>query len=416
AAAAGSVRSVRAAVQLPPAEAMRPEPPARFRRTLVERLGLARFLSQPMRIVLRNIERRPLRAAASILGIGCSGGLLIIGLFFSDSITTLMDSHFFVAQRQDVTVTFVEPRSAAALYEVSRLPGVMLVEPSRSVPVRLRAGHRSRQTAITGLVDEPRLARAIDGNFNALGLPPEGIMMTAILAEILGVERGDEVVLEVLEGARPVRRAVVADLSDEFMGTNVYMDLDALRRLMREGRNLNLAYLQIDSRATGELYEKLKGLPVVAGVALKREMIQTFRRQMDEFMGVFIFFNVLFASIITVGVVYNAARIVLSERSRELASLRVLGFTRAEISFILLGELGVLTALAIPLGLFIGYLFAAGMTASFQTELFRFPLVVSNQTYAATALVVALAATLSGFLVRRKLDHLDLVEVLKTRE
>ncbi|MEO1088560.1 MAG: ABC transporter permease, partial [Acidobacteriota bacterium] len=323
---------------------------------------------------------------------------------------------FFVAQRNDVTVTCVEPRSAEALHEVTRLPGVIYAEPSRSVPVRLRAGHRSRQTAVTGLVDDPRLVRAVDAEFTPKELPPEGILMTAILAEILGIERGDEVILEVLEGARPVRRAVVADLSDEFMGTNIYMDLGALRRLLREGRNLNVAYLQIDTRATGELYEELKGLPVVAGVALKREMIETFRKQMSEWMGVFIFFNVLFASIITVGVVYNAARIVLSERSRELASLRVLGFTRAEISFILLGELGVLTALAIPLGLGIGHLFAAGMTAAFQTELFRFPLVVSNRTYAATALVVTLAATLSGFMVRRRLDHLDLVEVLKTRE
>lgn len=412
----GSARSVREAVKLPPAEAMRPEPPAKFRRTLVERLGLEALLSQPARIVLRNIERRPLRAAASIFGIGCSGGLLIIGLFFSDSIKVLMDNQFFVSQRQDITVSFVEPRSAEAMHEITRLPGVIFAEPSRNVPVRLRAGHRSRQTAISGLEGDPRLQRVIDSDAKPRTLPPEGILMTSILAEILGIERGDEVTIEVLEGARPVRQVVVADLTDEYMGTNIYMDIDSLRRLMREGRNLSGAYLQIDSRATDELYEKLKNLPSVAGVALKREMIETFKQQMSEWMGVFIFFNILFASIITVGVVYNAARIVLSERSRELASLRVLGFTRAEISFILLGELAVLTLLAIPLGLLIGHLFAAGMTAAFQTELFRFPLVISNRTYAATAAVVALAAALSGFMVRRRLDHLDLVEVLKTRE
>ena len=416
AAIVGASQAVRGAVRLPPAEAMRPEPPARYRKTLVERLGTEKWFSQPARMVLRNLERQPLRALASIVGISCSGGLLVIGLFFLDSIDVLLDVQFNIAQRQDITLTFVEPRSSGALFEVSRLPGVVSAEPARSVPVRLRAGHLSRQTAVTGLVDDPRLQRVVSSDYQPVELPPDGVLMTRKLAEILGLQRGSVLTVEVLEGARPVKEAVVADLVDEFMGTSVYMDMDALHRWMREGSNLSGAYLQVDAYHADALYAHLKSLPSVAGVALKSAAIDAFNNQMDEMMGVFIFFNILFASIITVGVVYNAARISLSERSRELASLRVLGFTRGEISSILLGELAVITLVAIPLGLLVGYGFAALMVTAFDTELYRFPLVVSSRTFGVSALVVALAATFSGLVVRRRLDHLDLVEVLKTRE
>ena len=416
AALAGAFTAVRSAVTLPPAEAMRPEPPALYRRTLVEWLGLGRILSPPARIVVRNLERRPLRTLASIVGIAASGGLLVVGLFFVDAIDALLDVQFEVAQRQDVTVSFVLPRSGSVMHEVVRLPGVHYAEPARSVPVRLRVGHRSRQTVVTGLVGDAYLQRVVGADSRVRELPASGLLMTDVLARILGVGPGSMVTLEVLEGSRPVRMVPVSALVDEYMGTQVYMEIDALHRLMREGGVVTGAYLDVDPRSETELYERLKALPAVAGVALKSAALESFDRQMDETMGIFIFFNVLFASVIAVGVVYNAARIALSERRRELASLRVLGFRRHEISSILLGELAVLTLLAVPLGLVMGYGLAQFLVHAFDNELYRFPLVISNRTYAASAAIVLLAAVLSGLLVRRKLDHLDLVEVLKTRE
>ena len=154
----------------------------------------------------------------------------------------------------------------------------------------------------------------------------------------------------------------------------------------------------------------------MAGVALKWTAIENFDETLRRNFNVMIFFNILFSSIIAFGVVYNAASISLSERSWELASLRVLGFTRAEISTILLGELGVVTLIAIPVGLLLGYGLAALTVTAFDTELYRFPLVVTARTFALAALVILVAATLSGLSVRRKLDQLDLVAVLKTRE
>lgn len=416
AAGVGTASAVRRAVSLPPAEAMRSEPPGNYRRTWVERFGLGALLTEPLRIILRNLQRRPWRAFASVLGVSFGGALIVAGMFSLDGMDRMLDVQFNVAQRYDVAVTFVEPRSAAARFALGRLPGVVHAEEQRSVPVRLRFGHRSRQAAITGLADGARLHRVIDSSLRPLKLPPEGLVLSRKLAERLGARRGDVVTLEVLEGARPTRRVPVSDVVDEFMGMSAYMEIDALRRMMREGPNLSGAYLQVERDASEALYRRLKSVPAVAGVSRKAAAIESFNKVIKDTMGVSIFFNVLFACIITVAVVYNTARISLSERSHELASLRVLGFTRAEISIVLLGELAILTLLAVPLGLVLGYLLSFLMVSAFETELYTVPLVITSRTLAFSAITVLISSALSGLLVRRRLDHLDLVEVLKTRE
>jgi putative ABC transport system permease protein len=416
AAGLGTMGAVRRAVKLPPAEAMRAEPPGNFHKTWVERVGLGALMTEPLRIILRNLQRRPWRAFASVLGISFGGALIVAGSFSLDGMDKMLDVQFNVAQRHDVSVIFVEPRSSAARHELARLPGVIHVEEMRSVPVRLRFGHRSRQAAITGLAADARLNRVIDSSLRPVTLPPEGLVLSAKLAELLAVIQGDTVVLEVLEGSRPARRVLVTDVVDEFMGMSAYMEIDALRRMMREGSNLSGAYLQVDEREADKLYRKLKTIPAVAGVSRKAAAIESFNKVIKDTLGVSIFFNVLFACIITVAVVYNTARISLSERSHELASLRVLGFTRAEISIVLLGELAILTFMALPVGLVLGYLLSLLMVTAFETELYRIPLVITSRVLAFSAITVLTSSALSALLVRRRLDRLDLVEVLKTRE
>jgi putative ABC transport system permease protein len=416
AAALGAMNAVRRAAALPPAEAMRPEPPARYGRSWLERLGLEPFLSAPVRMILRNIGRHPVRAATSVVGIAAAVSMLVLGTFFLDSIDVLMDLQFNVLQRQDATVTFVEPVSGRALYEVGRLPGVLHAEPMRAVPARLRAAQRSRIVSINGLVAIPRLNRVVDVHSGPVRLPDDGLVLSLKLAEVLDVGLGDRVTVEVLDGKRPTRDLPVTAIVEEYMGTAAYMNIEALRRLVREGDTLSGAFLKVDSARVDDLYTRLKETPAVAGVSLKGAAIESFEKTLAETFYVMIFFNLLFSSVIAFGVVYNAARVSLSERSRELASLRVLGFTRGEISFILLGELATVTMLAIPVGLVMGYIFAGLLVAAFNTELYRFPLVVSSRTFAYAATAVLVAATLSGLAVRRRLDHLDLVAVLKTRE
>jgi putative ABC transport system permease protein len=416
AAAFGALNAVRGAVSLPPAEAMRPEPPARYGRSWLERPALQKWISPAVRMIVRNVSRHPVRTATSVMGIAASVSMLILGTFFLDSIDVLMDVQFNVMQRQDVTVTFVLPASGGALYEMSDLPGVLYAEPFRAVPARLRAAQRSRIVSINGLRSAPELNRVVDVHSGPVRLPGDGLVLSLKLAEVLGVGAGELVTVEVLDGRRPVRLVHVVAIVEEYMGTSAYMQIDALRRLIREGHSLSGVFLKVDGAAVDRLYDRLKATPAVAGVALKGTAIESFEKTLAETFYVMIFFNLLFSGVIAGGVVYNAARVSLSERTRELASLRVLGFTRGEISFILLGELAAVTLLAIPVGLLLGYVFAGLLVAAFNTELYRFPLVITARTYAYGASAVLVAATLSGLAVRRRLDHLDLVAVLKTRE
>jgi putative ABC transport system permease protein len=384
--------------------------------SVIETPMIQRTLGQGTRMVIRNLERQPLRALASIVGIGFGGAILVIGFGFVDAMDVLVARQFDDGQRQDATVTFVEPRSSAAMHNVASLPGVIKVEPMRTVPVRLRSEQHTRTLAISGLDAQPELNRVVDQTGRPYALPPEGLVLSAVLARILGVGPGDTVQVEVLEGRRPIWQLRVAGVVDDIMGLQAYLEAGALSRLMREAGSVSGAYLHVDPAALPALYQKLKATPAVAGVALRETALRNFREVMAQNMTLTIGINVVFAAIIAVGVVYNAARISLSERARELASLRVLGFTRGEISSILLGELAVLTLLSLPCGAALGWLLSQVISASFQTEVYRIPFVFSPTTLAWSWLTIIAAAAISALAVRRRLDHLDLVAVLKSRE
>jgi len=408
--------AVRQAMLLPAAEAMRPEPPAAFRPTIAERLGWARRLPLAVRWILRQWERQPARTALSGLGIALATSVLLLGSFVEDAIDYVINFQFFQAQRQDVTVTFVEPATSRALHELQHLPGVLRVEPFRSVPVRIRHGNLSRRLGLMGIDPNQRLYRLLNARERQLDLPPDGMVISAKLAEVLGAHVGDTLTVEVLDGRRPTRQVTITALLDDFTDPAAFMRIDALHRLLWEGPTLSGAFLAIDSLSEQELYRELKSTPQVAAVSMKRAALETFRSTLAENLTRMRLFNVAFASVIACGVVYNSVRISLAERSRDLATLRVLGFTRREVSRILLGEFALLTTAAIPLGLLCGYGFAWLMTFALDTETQRFPLVVAPRTFGYSALVTIVAAWTSALWVRRRLDHLDLVAVLKAHD
>jgi len=416
AALVGTLGSVRRAMRLPPAEAMRPEPPATYRPTIIERLGMERLLSPAARMILRRLEREMVNAMLSCLGIALSLAVLILGNFGTDAINYMIEFQFDWTQRQDLMVTFVEPTSGPVLHELAHLPGVIDCEGSRTVPARLRFGHQSRRGGIIGLSSKRRLYNLMDASERPFTLPSEGLTLCDKLAELLGCTVGDVVTVEVMEGERPVREIPVTALISEYGGTNAYMEIEALHHVMREENAVTGAYLTVDARRIDDLHRTLKNTPRVASVTVKDAAIESFNNTIAENQSNIQNFNVMFACIIAFGVIYNTARISLMERSRELATLRVMGFTRAEISTILLGELGVLTVVAIPIGMVLGYVFAAIFTTTLDSEMFRIPLVIEHSTYGLAATVTLVASIGSGLVVRRRLDHLDLVAVLKSKE
>jgi len=379
-------------------------------------MGLSRALPASGRMIVRNMERQPLRSLFSALGVAFSVAILVVGMFMFDGVEYMMDLQFRIAQREDLSVTFNQPLSTSVRHALAHLQGVTRVEPFRAVPVRLRSGHREREVAITGTEPEPRLRRIVTSSGTTRQVPPQGLIISAMLADRLEVDPGDLVSVEILEGERRSARVLVAGVVEDFMGLSAYMDLDALHRLTRGERALSGAYLAVEPQARSALNAQLKQVPVVAGVASPAQMLESFQKQMADSLFIGVFFILAFSSVIAVAVLYNGARIGLSERGRELASLRVLGFTRAEVAVLLLGEQAIVTVLALPIGCLFGYALSYLIVAGLATETYRIPMIITGRTYLLASIATVLAAMASGWIVRLRLDRIDLVSVLKTRE
>jgi putative ABC transport system permease protein len=374
------------------------------------------MLSTGGRLILRNLERRPVRALMSSLGVAFSVAILVIGMFMFDGVALMMELQFEIAQREDLTVAFNRDLGADVRYDLARVPGVTRVEAFQTVPVRLSSGHREREVAITGLEPDSRLRRIVSANRHIHPIPIEGLVLSAMLADRLGVAPGDTLTVEALTGLRRTEQVPVADVVDDLLGVAAYMNVEALRRVTREGARASGAYLLTDGDRLAAVNQELKNAPAVASVASPATMLASFESQLEQSLFIAVFFIVGFASVISVAIIYNGTRIALSERGRELASLRVLGFTRKEVATLLFGEQAVITLAAIPIGWLIGYVLAFFVVTAMASETYRIPLVVSPQTYLWTALITGVAAVASGLLVRRRLNQMDLIAVLKTRE
>jgi putative ABC transport system permease protein len=416
AAVAGAMGAVHKAVTLAPAEAMRPPAPGVYRQTLMERLGWGRLQSPAMRMTIRTMERRPWRAVITMLGIASAMAIIVSGMFWRDALDYMIGVQFESAQRGDAEIVLVEAQDAQAVREVAAMPGVLLSEGSRSVPVRLRAGHHLYRTAIEGLPADGELRRLLDASEKRIPIPPDGMLLTDRLAERLDVRPGDRVWVETLAGQRNQRFVTVVGTVRDLFGLSAYMDVDALNRLMGEERLISAIAVRLDDAAGDALFRRLKAFPHVAIAASKTAMLANFRETSAR--NVLFFTTILsaFAAVIAIGVVYNSARIALQERAWELASLRVLGFTRGEVSLFLLGELGLELLAAIPLGCVLGYLLGWAIVTLGTHDLIAIPIVITPRTYAFSALVIIIAGVVSALIVQRRINRLDLVGVLKTRE
>ncbi|MGI9480803.1 MAG: FtsX-like permease family protein [Hyphomicrobiales bacterium] len=416
AAGLGAMRAVYGVMTLPPAVAMSPSAPTRYDRLWLEYAAIAKLFSQMTVMVLRHLVRWPFRAGLTTLGIAMSVALFIASLFSLDSVEFMIDTTFFQTSREDARLAFTEKRSARASQDTEKLPGVMRVEPFREVAVRFTNGHLDRKTGILGIPPSADLTRIVDLDIKPFALPETGLVLSDKLAQLLDLRLGDMVGIEVLEDRKQKTRQPVTAIIQSYVGLAAYMNLPALNRLMDEGpviSGVNLSYDEAEERA---LFDEIKNMPSAASFALRMASLRKFRETMEKNISIFTVIYSLLSALIAFGVVYNSARIQLSERARELASMRVLGFTRTEVSVVLLLELAILTLAAIPLGWVIGYGFAMAIVSGFDNELYRIPFVISPSTYAQAAILALVSATVSAAIVRRRIDNLDLVSVLKTRD
>ena len=412
----GAMTSLRTILRLQPAEAMRMPAPRAYRQTFLDRLVWKGNISIQNLLILRAIFGRPLRAGLITFGMALSLSLILLSIFWQDALNYMIDTQFTTAERQDSMVTFDDAISSRSIEEVAHLPGVAAVEGYRSVPVLLRSGQNSYRTVITGFPPNAMLRRLVGPDLREIPIPPEGLLLSQRLAERLRVGPGDTIQIEVLERDRPHRALAIAALSNDQVGLSAYMSGPALHRLMREGDLVNAVALTVDRNEAPRLYAELKSVAKVQTVSIKALSLRTFRETTALFVMVLAFIFSTFALTITIGVVYNSARIALQERAWELASLRVLGFTRIQVSWLLFGELALEALIAVPLGLWLGYRIVAVIVDLHETEMFKIPAVIEPRSYAIAALAVLAGTLTSTLVVRRNIDRLDLVGALKARE
>ena len=416
-AAAGLVGALSAVIRttaLPPADAMRPDAPPRFRGGYLERLRPFRRLGPASQIIMRNLERRPGKAALSIIGLAMAGGLVVTVMAMFDAVDLIKDVQFHDVMREDVTVTFEVPRASTAVTELRRLPGVLFAEPFRAVPVRFRSGAREHRTAIFGVDAHGTMRQVRDERGRQLTPPAHGVLLSPVLATVLDTKAGDRLRVEVLEGERKSGELLVAGITNEMVGTAAWMETAALERFA--GAGTSGAFLAVDPRQVDALYAALKRLPAVSSVAVRDVQLRSFEETISESFNISLVTMLGFAVVIAFGIVYNSARVALSERGRELASLRVLGFTQGEVATMLLGEQVVLSVASLPAAFLIAWSLCWLIAIRFESELFRLPVLIEGTSYLFGVSVIAVAGVLSALAIRGRIGRLDLVEVLKTRE
>jgi putative ABC transport system permease protein len=412
----GTLNAIGATVRLAPAEAMRPLAPGHYRRTLLERLGITGMPST-LRMILRQMERRPLRTGLSITGVAAAVAIVVMGNFFRDAIDFIVDSQFNVALRNDVVLWMTEASSDSARLEVARLPGVTAVESGRDAAVRFVNGHLSERSAIQGFARQAELRRIIDMDLHeASRLQDDGLVMTDRLASKLGLRVGDRVRVDVLEGQQRSVSVLLSATVRETMGLNAYMERRALNRLLDEGDRSSQFSVSVQPGMEPALLQASKQLPRIVGAFSKATLLRNMQEVQARNVRIMSTLLTVFATVIAVGVVYNNARIALAERQWELASLRVLGFTRAEVSGLLLGEMALSIAIALPLGMALGWALVHVVADLIKSDQFFFPVVLQPRTYAWAALAVLISGAASALVVRRRIDKLDMVAALKTRE
>jgi putative ABC transport system permease protein len=416
AAALGTWTAIHAVVSLRPAQAMQPPSPPHYRATLIERVGLGNRVSTGALMVIRNVERRPMRAAFTVVGVALAVALQISGAFWIDAIAHIMDVQYRQVQQGDVLVNFHRPVPLSVARDLKRLPGVIDAEPYRTGMVRIRFQGASVDTAMMGIQSDATLFRVVDEQRGAVAMPARGVVLSAMLARELGARVGDRVQLEFRLWNQTQTQVEVVDIVQTMFGKLVYMSLSGMTDLARDGAGVADAALQVDPLKMDAFWTAVKSAPMINSVFDKASSMESFSRTTSRNMGVFSGILTLFAAAMAVGIVYNSARISLSERAWELASLRVLGMTRAEVSVLLLAELGAELLLALPIGAFAGWALATLMMALMSSDAIDFPVVIEPSTYASAAFIVLAAAVASALLVRRKIDRLDLVAVLKVRE
>jgi putative ABC transport system permease protein len=416
-AVAGTAKGVWKVLRLHPAEAMRPRPPERGSAMFLERFGgLWRRLSFRTHIALRSLARNPGRTATGVIACTLAGAIIMTGLIMRDSVWFMVDFQFDYVAHSDVDVGLRDERSLEALAEAQALPGVDYAEPVLGLVCDVRHGTQARRMSVTGLWPGRRLLTPMREDLRAIAIPEDGVVLSRKLAEILGAGVGDRLELRPVRGRRETVAVPVRSVVDSFLGLDCYADLRYLSGLVGEYEAMNSVQMLVDPSRRNELYAALKQLPNIQSVSVRANARANIQDTLVRSLNFSLSILIGFAGVIALGSMLNAALIEIADRTRDIATFRVLGYDAGAIAGIFLRQAGILLVVGLVLAMPVAYVLVHLLALAYNTELFRLPVLIRPGTVLMSCAVMAVFAAVSQFVVYRQVRGLDWLEGIKIKE
>ncbi len=402
-------------LKIAPAEAMRPVAPIEGKKWWGERiLPFIGSMKISWRLTFRNMWRNKKRTIFTVSAISMTVGLMISILMMLDSVDYLFEMAFGDALSYDYKVAFTTDVHQDIVNDLSEFEEITYVEPIAEYPFRLKNGWREKNTMIMGIERNSRVYHLSGLNGGRIDVPREGILLTEGLAESLGVKRGDMLTIEALNKPGIERQVTVKGLVEEYMGGSGFMELDVLNGVLQEGSTINNALINLRYNS-GNFVRDIEGMAYVQSVREPDDMV----KQYNEYMGLmyaYIGVIITLSCIMGFAIIYNTTTISIMERKRELASLRIMGFTNKKVSELIFNENTAVSVMGLIVGMPLGRFMGVQMLNYVPEDMMSLPLVIFPKTYVLAAVTVALFVILAQMANMRRISRMDLVEVMKSRE
>lgn len=405
-------------VSINPSESMRPEPPTKGRKVVFEQWRwFWNRISSSWKMALRGIGRHPTRFWVTVMGVAFATGLLVVSMFFHDSIGSIEQRAYYTEQNFDLMAKFSSPLDEKTTGLIAKINGVTWAEPIIEIPVRITSNQKSSDIILQGLPSDCRMKVVEGKNGQQLYVPPLGMVVGLKTAEKLNLKVGDLIQVETKLGigSNQVSTVRVAGISRQAAGKNAFASMKTASELLRENHLVSGVMMTVDPGRYQAVEAALSEMPGVADIVSRDKEVKNFNRNMDS-LQVTMKILTLFAVLLGCAISYNSSVISFNERCRELATLRVIGMKSSEIASILGNETILQCFLGLCLGLPLGRLLAEGVARMVSSEVYEFQAMVFTKTYT-TSVALTIAFVLAGFLVAvRGVKQLNLLEILKNRD
>ncbi len=401
----------RSVLKINPSESMRPEAPKSGKRIWLEKVKFIwNRITFSWKMVIRNIFRNKRRALFLVGGIALTYAISMVPIYMSTIFNTMFDLQYGQFQTMDYNIDFVVPMNKNVTLEVLQLIDSDHIEPKAEIPFELSRGWRKETTSVIALSSDTKFFNFKDENGLDFTIPERGIVLSQILAKLLDVQVGDEIVIKSYFPDKDDKAIKVVGIVEQYLGSNAYMDINQMYELLEEKDLVTGVLLN----SNDDVVTKLKDVKNIRQI----QSLQDMRESLLEFMDMIIAsmsIMLIFGGVLGFAIVYNVTTVSINERIMEFSSLRVLGFDKNQIYRLVTRENSLMTVFGILLGIPLGYGMCVGLSTAVSTEIYSIPIMITPGTYIISAIATIIFITIAQLATIRKIHNINFMEALKNR-